>query len=149
MPARAQGMRRQPSSREDRAIQLLFSEMGAWERLSTSQHHLLCELPDPHGEAFKWLEQQLHEHGPVPWAALFEALADHPLRDWLNRVVLTAPSEVVFDEEELASILVELEKIAVSNELTAIAPRVGADPTLFDRFKHLNQRLIQLKSGLV
>ena len=145
--ARPPGLRRQPSSREDRAIQLLFSEMGAWDHLSSSQHHLLCDLPDPHGEAFKWLEQQLHEHGPLPWASLFEALADHPLRDWLNRVVLAAPVEVVFDQAELTSILIELEKIAVSTELSAIAPRVGADPTLFERFKHLNQRLIQLKSG--
>jgi DNA primase len=146
-PTRTQGLRRQPSSREDRAIQLLFSEMGAWDRLSSSQHHLLCTLPDPHGEAFKWMEQQLHEHGPLPWASLFEALAGHPLRDWINRVVLTAPAEVVFDHAELDSILIELEKIAVSTELSAIAPRVGADPTLFERFKHLNQRLIQLKSG--
>ena len=142
-----QGLRRQPSSREDRAIQLLFSEMSAWDRLSTSQHTLLCDLPEPHGLAFKWLEQQWHEHGPMPWAALLEGLAGHPLRDWIARVMWTAPTEVVFDHAELVSILIEMEKIAVSTELNAIAPRVGAEPTLFERFKHLNQRLIQLKSG--
>ena len=142
-----QALRRQPSSREDRAIQLLFCEMSAWDRLSTSQHALLCDLPEPHGLAFKWLEQQLHEHGPMPWAALVEGMAGHPLRDWIARVMLTAPTEVVFDHAELVSILIEMEKIAVSTELNAIAPRVGAEPALFERFKHLNQRLIQLKSG--
>ena len=78
---------------------------------------------------------------------MIEGLAGHPLRDWIARVVLTAPTEVVFDHAELVSILIEMEKIAVSTELNAIAPRVGAEPTLFERFKHLNQRLIQLKSG--
>ena len=145
--ARGQALRRQNSSREDRAIQLLFGEMGAWDRLSPQQHSLLCDLPAPHGEAFRWLEQQLHEHGPMPWAALLEGLAEHPSRDWIARVVLSAPTEVVFDHAELVSILLELEKKAVSAELTAIAPRVGAEPALFERFKQLNQRLIQLKSG--
>ena len=146
---RMTALRRQASSREDRAIQLLFTEMGAWDRLSSSQHQLLFDLPDPHGEAFRWLEQQWHEHGVLPWSALFEALSDHPLRDPVYRVVMAAPTEVVFDQAELDSILLQLEKIAVSAELSDIAPRVGAEPALFERFKQLNQRLIQLKSGQV
>ncbi len=141
------GLRRQPSGREDRAIQLLFAEMGAWDHLSAMQHAMLCELPDPHGEAFRWLEQQLHEHGNVPWSALYESLSNHPLRDFIARVVMAAPAEVVFDQSELDSIMQELEKQAVSKELNDIAPRVGSDPALFERFKTLNQRLIQLKAG--
>ena len=141
------GLRRQTVSRQDRAVQLLFVEMQAWDRLSSMQHALLCELPDPHGSAFRWLEQQWHEHGAMPWSALYEALGDQPLRDWVSRVVLAAPAEVEFDQTELNSILVELEKIAVSGELSDMAPRVAQDPHLFERFRQLNQRLIQLKSG--
>ena len=146
-PVVGQGLRRQPSGREDRAIQLLFAEMGAWDGLSAMQHAILCDLPDPHGEAFRWLEQQLHEHGTLPWSALYESLTDHPLREFIARVVMAAPAEVVFDQSELDSILQELEKQAVSKELNAIAPHVGSDPALFERFKALNQRLIQLKSS--
>ncbi len=146
-PVVGQGLRRQPSGREDRAIQLLFAEMGAWDGLSAMQHAMLCDLPDPHGEAFRWLEQQLHEHGTLPWSALYESLTDHPLREFIARVVMAAPAEVVFDQSELDSILQELEKQAVSKELNAIAPHVGSDPALFERFKALNQRLIQLKSS--
>jgi DNA primase len=67
---RPSGLRRHASNREDRAIQLLFAEMPAWDRLSAMQHHLLCHLPDPHGMAFRWLDQQWQEHGPMPWSAL-------------------------------------------------------------------------------
>ncbi|MDI9330851.1 MAG: DNA primase [Alphaproteobacteria bacterium] len=141
------GLRRQASSREDRAIQLLFIQMSAWEDLSANQHALLCGLPDPHGVALRWLELQLHEHGAMPWSALYETLTDHPLRDWIARIVLAAPAEVEFDQAELHSILLELEKIAVAAELNAITPEVGRDPALFERFRQLNQRLIQLKSG--
>ena len=50
----------------------------AWDRLSHDDHHLLCELPAPHGELFAWLDSQLHEHGAEPWAALREALQGQP-----------------------------------------------------------------------
>jgi DNA primase len=140
------GLRRQAISREDRAIQLLFVEMQAWDGLSTAQHALLCELPEPHGPAFRWLEQQLHEHGPMPWSALYQALQEHPLGAWICKRVLNAPTEVIFDQAELDSVLRELEKLAVSQELNAIAPQVSQDPGLFERFRQLNQRLVELKA---
>ena len=140
-------LRRQPSTREDRAIQLLFHEMSAWAQLSDAHHALLCGLGEPHGEAFRWLEQQWHEHGILAWPELQQSLPSHPLGDWVVRVVQAAPDAVVFDQAELNSILIELEKIAVAQELNAMATQVAQDPVLFERFRHLNQRLIQLKSG--
>jgi DNA primase len=140
------GLRRQATHREDRAIQLLFAEMQAWDRISAMQHALLCDLPEPHGSAFRWLEQQLHEQGPMPWSALYPSLQDEPFGAWVSKVVLAAPTEVEFDQTELDSILHELEKLSVSRELNAIAPQVGLDPSLFERFKQLNQRLVELKA---
>jgi DNA primase len=145
-PTPTPGLRRQAISRQDRAVQLLFVEMQAWDHLSSAQHALLCELPDPHGAVFRWLEQQLHEHGTMPWSALYQALQDHPLGDWVAKMVLAAPTEVVYDRDELDSILHELEKASVSHELNVIAPQVGQDPALFERFRQLNQRLVELKA---
>jgi DNA primase len=141
------GLRRHASNREDRAIQLLFVEMQAWDRLSSMQQHMLCELPDPHGMAFRWLDQQWQEHGPMTWSALYGLLSDQPMGDWVSQLMLSPPTAVVFEQAELDSILREIEKLSVSKELNAIAPQVGQDPVLFERFKELNQRLIQLKSG--
>jgi DNA primase len=146
-PTRSFGLRRHASNREDRAIQLLFSEMQAWDRLSAMQQHLLCELPDPHGMAFRWLDQQWQEHGPLSWPALAPLMGPQPMGDWVSQLMSSAPAELVFEQDELDSILREMEKLSVSKELSAIAPQVGQDPTLFERFKELNQRLIQLKAG--
>ena len=82
----------------------------------------------------------------MPWSALYPSLQDEPFGAWVSKVVLAAPTEVEFDQTELDSILHELEKLSVSRELNAIAPQVGLDPSLFERFKQLNQRLVELKA---
>jgi DNA primase len=138
--------RRQPASRQDRAVQLLFLSMQSWDTLSQAQHALLCELPAPHGAAFIWLEQQVHEHGPQPWPALREGLRDSELENWLVGLVQAVPPDMEFDATELSSILHEMEKAELSAQLTAMAPRVGSDPAIYERFKTLSARFAQLKS---
>ncbi len=138
--------RRQPASRQDRAVQLLFLSMQAWETLSPAQHALLCELPAPHGAAFIWLEQQVHELGHQPWPALREGLRDSELENWLVGLVQAVPPDMEFDAAELSSILHEMEKAELSAQLTAMAPRVGSDPAIYERFKTLSARFAQLKS---
>ena len=49
---------------------LLLTDPQSWDAPNGEEHLLLCELPVPHGPLFVWLERQLHEHGPQPWAAL-------------------------------------------------------------------------------
>ncbi len=145
-PAPQRAGRRQPASRQDRAVQLLFLAMQAWDTLSQAQHAMLCELPAPHGTAFIWLEQQLHEHGPQPWPALREGLREHDLETWLVALVQAVPPDMEFDASELSSILHEMEKAELSAQLTAMAPRVGSDPAIYERFKTLSARFAQLKS---
>ena len=103
-PPASAGLRRQAAPRQDRAVQLLFSAMAAWEELSPTQQTLLCELPAPHGEALAWLDHQLHEHGVQPWAALREALRGYPHEAWLCALVEQAPTELEHDQGELAKI---------------------------------------------
>ena len=140
------GLRRQAAPRQDRAVQLLFSAMAAWDSLSPSQHALLCELPAPHGDAFVWLDHQLHEHGVQHWAALREALRGHELESWLSGLVEQAPAELEHDKGELGSILHEMEKAHLSAQLSEMAPHVASDPALYERFKALSTRYAQLKS---
>jgi DNA primase len=66
-----------PVSRADHAVRLLLGHSPAWEQLSHEDHALLCELPGPHGQLLSWLDSQLHEHGPLPWGSLREALQGH------------------------------------------------------------------------
>ena len=66
-----------PASRADHAVRLLLVNHAALEHLTSEEHTLLSELPAPHGPLLAWLEGQLHEHGPQPWAALREGLREH------------------------------------------------------------------------
>jgi len=146
LPPPSPGLRRQAAPRQDRAVQLLFSAMAAWEELSPSQQNLLCELPAPHGDVLAWLDHQLHEHGVQPWAALREALRGHPNEAWLCALVEQAPTELEHDQGELISILHEMEKAQISAQLSEMAPHVSTDPVLYERFKTLSARYAQLKS---
>ena len=63
---------RQPA---DRIAWLLLLESRWWETLSGADQALLCDLPDWHGELFRFIDREAAERGPQPWAALRERLA--------------------------------------------------------------------------
>jgi DNA primase len=69
--------RNRPASRADHAARLLLCQHEALQDLGGELQALLADLPEPHGPLFRWLEAQLHEHGPQPWAALRAGLQDH------------------------------------------------------------------------
>jgi DNA primase len=66
--------RRAPRKPEDRIVQLLLMQPAWWERLTTEDHELLHALPAAHGVLVAWLERDIVEHGPRPWAAVKAAL---------------------------------------------------------------------------
>ncbi|RYF35890.1 MAG: DNA primase, partial [Comamonadaceae bacterium] len=76
-----------PVSRADHAARLMLSQPDLWETLTSEQHTMLAELPAPHGPLFVWMEIQLHEHGPQPWAALREGLRGHALESLAVRLM--------------------------------------------------------------
>lgn len=66
--------RRAPRRPEDRIVHLLLTQPAWWDRLTAEDHELLHALPAPHGELIAWLERDIVEHGPRPWAAVRTAL---------------------------------------------------------------------------
>jgi len=65
-----------PKTPETRAVQMLFGHPEYWEQLSMDEHELLHALPAPHGPLIAWLERDMSEHGPRPWAVLSHALRE-------------------------------------------------------------------------
>jgi DNA primase len=133
---RPAGQRRGVVSREDRALGLLLANPAAWDALSADDHHLLAELPAPHGPLFAWLEAQIHEHGHQPWAALREALRGQPHEALAVQTVdhgaLTPGAED--DAEELSHVMLRLriERLkTLENEAIA---RAGSDPGELRRY---------------
>ncbi|MEY2780488.1 MAG: hypothetical protein RL307_192, partial [Pseudomonadota bacterium] len=134
------------SLREDRALALLFHASSHWEQLSESERGLLCELQSPHGTLFRWLDTQIHEHGPLPLAALQEGVKDLPEGQWLVQLVARTPDTLDNGAEELQHILLEIEKQDLDGVLADLALRASSDPEAYARFKLLSERRKTLKS---
>jgi len=141
-------IRRGPSSRQDRAVQILFNDMRQWELLSATQRSMLCALMAPHGELFKWMDRQLNELGVQPFAALMEGLKGHSHYDWIANLLKNAPADLENTPQELSSILIEMEKDSIDQELKLLIPKASSDPIAYERVRFLNSRRARLKSGL-
>ena len=135
-PRRVAG-RMLPATREDRVLRLLLTEPQGWDRLSAEEHLLLTALPSPHGPLFGWLEGQLHEHGPQPWAALREGLRGHPNENHAIAQISQIPEGIEADWDEVRRILHQLLKLDHQREMNVLAARAATDPIALQRYREL------------
>jgi len=56
---------RAATSSLDRGAALLLQRCDLWDRLDAATHELLCEVLDPHGAFFRWLDRRFHDEGPL------------------------------------------------------------------------------------
>jgi DNA primase len=135
-PARRSGGRVAPRQREDRVLQLLLAHADWWDQLSPQAHDLLHALPAPHGTLVAWLERELHEHGPRPWAALRLALEQDPLiEDVRNALPGEEPGEET--PADLERLVDALHLKDVQAELEALAENLPADAA--EREQHMGR----------
>ena len=134
-----------PASREDRVLRQLLIEPRTWDRLTPEEHGLLSALPNPHGALFTWLESQLHEHGPQPWAALREGLRGHSHENHAVAQISQIPEGIEGDWNEVRSILDQLLRIQRQLEMKDLASRAATDPAALQRYRELAE---SLKNGL-
>jgi DNA primase len=127
-----------PASREDRVLRALLTEPQAWDKFSPEQHALLSGLPEPHGPLFVWLESQLLEHGPQPWAALREGLREHSHENYAVNQLAQIPEGIESDWNEVRQILEQLSRTARDAEMQALALRAQNDPAAMARYRELS-----------
>lgn len=129
--------RQLPPGRADRALQILLSDAAAWERLSQEDHQMLCELAEPYGPLFAWLDARLHDEGPQPWESLKGQLGAHPHADFALGLMARMPSKIEPDSLELDHILTRERQARVAEEMQALSQRAGSDPSAYERLKEL------------
>jgi DNA primase len=94
---------------------------------------------------FSWLDQQWHEHGVQPLAALREGLRGHENEASLAQQIDNMPLDMDVDASELQSIMHELEKAHLANQIDELTRRMATDPQAYASIKQLNARLAGLK----
>jgi DNA primase len=114
-----------------------LTESQAWDKLNHDEHALLFNLPAPHGPLFVWLEGQLQEHGPQPWAALREGLREHAHENYALNQLAQIPEGIESDWSEVRSILDQLGRLARQTEMQDLALRASTDPTALARYREL------------
>ena len=140
-PVRRVAGRLLPASREDRVLRQLLTAPQSWDLLSSEEHHLLCELPSPHGPLFVWLEGQINEHGPQPWAALREGLRGHFHEVHAIAQISQTPQGIEGDWTEVRSIIDQLLKLNRQAEMKELAAKAATDPVAMQRYKELARSL--------
>ena len=142
-PTRRVTGRMLPASREDRVLRLLLAQADSWDRLSAQEHQVLLALPAPHGPLFVWLESQLHEHGPQPWAALREGLRGHANERHAVLQINQMMDGVQPDWNEVRSILAQLLTLQRDAEITSLAARAQEDPAAMQRLRELMAQMVK------
>jgi DNA primase len=138
-----------PSSRADHAARLMLADAAAWESLSHESHAMLCELPEPHGPLFAWLDTQVHEHGPLPWGALREGLRGHAAEALAMKLMADAHSPSAADSAaELSDLLNRMLVERLKAQETEAIEASASDPAALERYRSLQARRRDLEASL-
>ncbi|MCA0212586.1 MAG: DNA primase [Proteobacteria bacterium] len=150
-PARRLPGRAAPVSRADHAARLLLADAVAWENLPHEMHAMLCELAEPHGPLFAWLDSQLHEHGPLPWGALREALRGHDSEALALKLMAGAQDMAPAGAEsdaELRDLLSRMLMERLKRQETEAIESAATDPQALERYRALQARRLELEATL-
>ena len=141
-----------PISRADHATRLLLGHMAALDLLSAEDHSMLCDLPEPHGALFVWLEGQLHEHGAQPWVALREGLRGHAQEQMALHLMtdyeLGPAEEAEATLAELRNLLNRMLVERLKVQETQAIQDAKLDPSALLRYRELQARRRQLEASL-
>jgi DNA primase len=150
-PLPPQPRRTAPLRPEDRVIHMLYGQPAWWDTLTGPEHELLHNLPAPHGALIAWLERDLAEHGPRPWAVLRQVMIDDASLEDGQRSLANGdadPDASLDDFRRAVDVLLEKDLSARKLE---VLKRLGEDPAAMSEFRAIDRlwREVKLRQGAV
>ena len=135
----------------------LLRNTAVWEQMTTADHDVLCALEGPLGDLFRWVDQQLHETGPQPWASLDVALQEQPFEAEARRLValdnLQPVGRVIeLEAVSLADVRLTLSKLhldVIDAELTRLRSLPASDPERASQERELIVRQFTLRKATI
>ena len=140
-----------PASRADHAARLLLEDQGRWDQLSGEDHAMLCQLPEPHGALFSWLETQLLENGPQSWGALREGLREKSFEAIALRLMSGDAWQHADSDDSSLELRGLLDRLLIEQfkaKETEAIEAVPADPLALERYRALQLRRRALEARL-
>lgn len=136
-------------NRSDHVVRIVLSRTALWDTLSGEEHGLLCELPPPHGPLLVWLEVKLHEHGPLPWEVLREALRGQVFEDFATHLMADPlipdhPGDIQGLGAELHDLLGRMLIERIKEQETQAIEAMKTDPGAQSRYQELRKRRLEL-----
>jgi len=108
----------------DHVARLLLMRSDWWDVLTGAEHELLHQCAGWHGELFRWLERQAHDHGAQHWPALRDTLAGEPWAAQAATLVDGAAVEIEPLVEDLRSALTQLHDASGRAEANRLLGRI-------------------------
>lgn len=151
--ARRLGVRPSIEASAANIARLVLGQSSYWEVLSTGDHEILCALEGDFGDLFRWIDGQLHEHGPQPLAALAVGLEGQPFEPVARRIIeldsLQPSGRMVEDPEmplaDLHSALMKLQLDVLDLELKRVQALPATDPDRVAQEERLIRQQFALK----
>jgi DNA primase len=136
--------------------QLLLSQSQWWEELTHADHEVLCGLDDELGAFFRWMDAQVHDHGPQPLAALQVALQALPFQAMVGELIALEtmqPEGRVVDDvapplEDLRRTVLALRIDVIDLQLRQLQGLPATDPSRPAREAELIREQFELKKQL-
>jgi DNA primase len=132
---------------------LVLGQSSYWEVLSAGDHEILCALEGDFGDLFRWIDSQLHEHGPQPLAALAVGIEGQPFEPVARRIIeldsLQPSGRMVEDPEmpvaDLYSAVMKLQLDVLDLELKRVQALPASDPDRVGEEERLIRQQFALK----
>jgi DNA primase len=132
----AAGSRRQRDlpSPANPIVAALLSDSLLWHGLDATQRDLLLALDSWHGQAIRWLDRHLENHGAQPWPALRQDLAAVECAEWADRaraLVDRAEMPPAYGLAELQQLVDNLARLREQERSDSVKRAVMRQPNRF------------------
>jgi DNA primase len=151
--ARRLGIRPSIEASASNIARLVLGDARLWEVLGPGDHEILCALDGDFGDLFRWIDNQAHEHGPQPLAALSVGLEGQPFEAAARRIIaldnLQPSGRIVEDPEmplaDFHAAVVKLQLDVLDLELKRVQALPSTDPGRAAQEEQLIRRQFALK----
>jgi DNA primase len=152
-PSRRLGIRPSIEASAANIARLLLANSKFWDVLSGPDHEILCAIDGDFGDLFRWIDQQHHEHGPQPMAALAVGLEGQTFEAAARRIIeldnLQPSGRLVEDPEmplaDLHAAVLKLQLDVLDLELKRVQALPSSDPARVLQEEQLIRQQFALK----